>query len=504
MNSVVYTCLLIGAAISLPSIIIYYRRRLHALEAMVEEFGEERFATLSLMNRIAQCFNNSLDLEQPLQIITEYIVESTRAEAGAIFLIEPDGKSLRARAVSGMFPPLHQTSEHVVTKRKYLAEWIKRDVIQIGEGIIGFVANSGEPLLISDALSDPRVPNVSTDFLKISSMIATPLRTRQKVLGVFAVVNKRITDSAYGQDPSEQTFQERDLKVLRSLADQAAMTVDLVRLCDQLTQQQRIEQELRLAQEFQQMLLPQHCPQIEGFDIAAYSKPAREVGGDYYDFLWVDPEHLGIAIVDVSGKGIPGAFVMAILRSALRAEAVGRYSPKEVLRHVNAHIREDTKRHVFVTVTYGIIDIRTGRIVFARAGHEPLLTCSPHEDEPRSYTPPGIALGLVDDATFDLVEEMEVALQDGDTAVLYTDGVVEAMNENLEEYGVRRFHTLLGQIKDRKPQEQIDEILDDIQRFTKDIPQNDDITLLVFRYNNTTPSETARIDDGKTAEPVVS
>ncbi len=363
-----------------------------------------------------------------------------------------------------------------MTKRKYLAEIVKKERVKIGEGIIGFVAQTGEALLISDALEDPRVPKTSTDFLLIRSMIVAPLLLRQSILGVFAVVNKR----------NEETFNDQDLRLLQQLAAQAALTVNVVRLYEHEREQRRIEQELHVAKEFQKMLLPDHLPEPRGFDLAAFSKPALEVGGDYFDFIWVEkPMYLGIAIVDVSGKGIPGALVMAILRSTLRAAAPGCASPKQVLERVNRSILADTKKSVFITMTYVILDVISRKIRFARAGHEPLLVWNEEEEKkPRIYQPNGIALGLVDDKVFEVLEECEVQLREGDTMMLYTDGVVEAMNDKGEEYGPDRFLGHLRANRKLGAEKQIHETLGDIHRFTGGIPQQDDITIVAIKANN--------------------
>lgn len=450
----------------------FYRRAMRELAQTQSEYREQREAIVDMLNRIGLRINASLDLDGALEIIAEYLIEATQAESGAIFLLDAEGRSLRARAIAGMFPPMHETTSYVLTKRKYLDERIRRDRIQIGEGVIGFVAKTGESLLIADAMADPRVPKTSTDFLRIESMLVAPLRSRQKILGVFALVNRR----------GQGAFTNADLRLLQQLAQQAALTVDMVRLYEHDREQRRIEQELRVAQDFQRMLLPSKFPQPDGFNIAAFSKPALEVGGDYFDFIWVEePRLLGVAIVDVSGKGIPGALVMASLRSALRAAAPGCREPKEVLKRVNRQILEDTRDSVFVTMTYAILDVEERTVRFCRAGHEPLILCNESGAKPQAFQPNGIALGLVGDAIFNVLEECETRLEDGDTMVLYTDGVVEALNAKSEEYGSDRFRNCLLLNRCAAPAEQIDGVLGDIDLFAEGVAQSDDITLVAIK-----------------------
>jgi sigma-B regulation protein RsbU (phosphoserine phosphatase) len=218
--------------------------------------------------------------------------------------------------------------------------------------------------------------------------------------------------------------------------------------------------------------------------MAAFSEPALEVGGDYYDFIRVDEEHLGVVIADVSGKGIPGALVMAMLRSILRAESRNNLSPAAVLRVVNECMRKDTQVNVFITMTYAIIDVRRHTLRFARAGHEPLIICGAGGDELNLYTPNGIALGLVNEDIFNITVDTEINLAEGDLVVLYTDGVIEAINNTLEEYSQTRLLNVIKSCHEGKAQEVINAIMADIRQFTKELPQHDDITMIAFKVNS--------------------
>ena len=234
---------------------------------------------------------------------------------------------------------------------------------------------------------------------------------------------------------------------------------------------------------------------MPGFEIAAFSAPALEVGGDYYDFFWVDDDkrYLGVVIADVSGKGIPGALIMSMARSTMRAEARGNLSPRDVLLKANERAYADTKDNVFITMTYGILDTHERRFRFARAGHEPLVTFERDSENARLTSPEGIAMGMVGSDMFALVEEAVVPLGRGDIAVLYTDGVVEAMDIESHEYGQKRFFDFLAANRAQPPQEIIEKTLADIQDFTRGHPQHDDITLVAIRVLD---------EPGESREPV--
>jgi sigma-B regulation protein RsbU (phosphoserine phosphatase) len=466
----VYLAIITGLVIWLVRV----RNRERELISSVDKNNRERKAVFMFLNNLGdRLTKDNLALEPTLKIITEFVVDITEAEAGAAFLLDPVDNHLTARVVHGMFPPLMQTTNYVLTKQKYLSERVKRERIPVGHGVIGEVAQNGEPLLIRDAATDSRVPGAGADGLAIRTIMVAPLKARGRILGVLAVVNKR----------GIATFTDEEMDLLASLADQAASTVEMVKLYSELAEKQRIEQELRVAHDFQRMLLPASSPQPAGFQVAAFSAPALEVGGDYYDFFWVDElqRHLGIVIADVSGKGIPGALIMAVVRCTMRAMALNNLSPRDVMVKVNERVYADTKENVFVTMTYGILDTRERTFRFSRAGHEPVVTTKAEEGPVRLSSPDGIAMGLVGSDMFSMLEEAVIPLESGDTAIMYTDGVIEAMDAADNEYGQQRFFNLIAANHTKSPQEIIENTLADISTFTKGHPQHDDITMVAIK-----------------------
>ncbi len=478
--AIVYLIIIAGLVVWLSRVI----SRVKSLTLLLHKRQREREAVYRFLDVFGdRLTSGNLSIEPALEILTSFVVDQTEAEAAAAFLLDPEEGVLTARVIHGIFPPLMESTGYVLTKQKYLVERVKREKIQLGHGIIGEVAQSGIPVLIKDAALDPLVPHFKNPVVTIRSMIVAPLIAHGRTLGVLAVVNKRGVGA----------FQQGELDLLVSLADQAATTVEMVHLYDELAGKQRMEQELELAHNIQQMLLPDSCPQPEGFAIAAFSAPALEVGGDYYDLIWVDEakRYLGIAIADVSGKGIPGALIMAVVRCTMRANAPGNLSPRDVLIRVNERVYEDTGENVFVTITYGILDTINSTFCFARAGHEPLVTVGKTGDVVLT-SPLGMAMGLVDSDLFEIIEEETIDLLNGDTAVFYTDGVVEAMDSAENEYGQKRFFNLIANNRERSPQEIIETTLADIQTFTKGFPQHDDITMVAVQVKARRPSESPR------------
>lgn len=460
--------------------IIRLKKRLWYAHYLMRIREHERQTVVNFLNEIGGRITKRLELDKTLEMVVDFCIKATKADAGAIFLRDStDPDVLQARVVQGLFPPLHEVrTDKLISRRKFVAEYVKKEKLGIGEGIIGTVAKTGETVLIRDASSDPRVPRSAGDIVPLRDLILAPLAVRGEVLGVLVLINKR------DENRPQSTFDEVDRDLVTALADQASVTLDIVRLYEEFAAKQRLEQELRVAHEFQERLLPSEMPQLDEVEVFGLSQPALEVGGDYFDFIEVDADHLGVVVGDVAGKGIPGALVMATLRSILRAEAPGRHSPRHVLRRVNALITRDVKENIFISATYGILNLRTGQFRFCRAGHEPLMCCRAEESQLVHYEPDGIVLGMVEGELFDRLEEREIDLKSAGTVVLYTDGVPEAMNPQAEEYGQKRFEQVVRNCASEGPRVIIDAVLRDIGQFTRGIPQHDDITLVVLRWKD--------------------
>jgi serine phosphatase RsbU (regulator of sigma subunit)/anti-sigma regulatory factor (Ser/Thr protein kinase)/transposase len=252
----------------------------------------------------------------------------------------------------------------------------------------------------------------------------------------------------------------------------------------QLTDQARLRREMQLAQGIQQTLLPKQVPSTEGFDIAARYDAAMEVGGDYYDFFHVDEHTLGIVVGDVSGKGIGGAFMMSIVRTALRLEARGNRNAAEVLNKLNQTLDGEFRKGMYITLFYIVLDSRKRVINYASAGHTPMILYRADTDQVYRLNPKGFPIGLnLGDNKFfkKSVNNERISLNKGDLLLVYTDGITEAMNPEREEFGEARLLDLIRTYKDLSVDEFSDRFIDEIKIFTRGYAQNDDITFIVVK-----------------------
>jgi sigma-B regulation protein RsbU (phosphoserine phosphatase) len=342
----------------------------------------------------------------------------------------------------------------------------------VGEGLIGQTADFGTPMLLSHAELDPRIPRYKSRLLNVRSLLVVPMRFRQEVMGVVCVVNR--VDNV--------PLSERDQSLLQALADQASLSIYYARFRKALDEKRRMDQDLRLAQRIQNRLLPTELPAVKGVEIHAFNLAAQEVGGDYYDVIPLDDRYVGIAIADVSGKGVGGALMMSICRSVLRAHASRNLDPAVVLREVNQTMVADIYEDMFVTMMYMVLDTETRELAMARAGHDPCLVLQPADDQVRRDSGGGMAIGLVDSDTFDsVIETCRVQLEPGALVLGYTDGITEAMNAAGEEWGVEPLAKLLMSGKSLTPRQIAQNVKDRVLRFVGDIPQYDDMTLMVLK-----------------------
>ena len=301
--------------------------------------------------------------------------------------------------------------------------------------------------------------------------LAVPLVSQGELVGLLNL-GPRLSDQDYSSD---------DRKLLDSLAAQAAPALQVAQLVRrqeaEARSRERIEQELRVATTIQQNFLPRHLPDLPGWDVSAYYRPAREVGGDFYDFIELPEGHIGIVIGDVTDKGVPAAMVMAATRSVLRASAQRVVSPGEVLGRVNDLMCPDMPSKMFVTCLYGVLEPNTGRFTFANAGHNlPYVRTGDGSAELRAT---GMPLGLLPEIVY---EETEAQLEPGQTMLLHSDGVAEAHGPAKEMFGFPRLQDVVGARSGRG--EVIDRVLTELGRFTgSDWEQEDDITLVALtRY----------------------
>jgi serine phosphatase RsbU (regulator of sigma subunit) len=249
---------------------------------------------------------------------------------------------------------------------------------------------------------------------------------------------------------------------------------------EQLIEKERLEKELQVAAEIQMSILPDVLPSPQGFDFGGRILPARQVGGDFYDVFDLGDDKIGVLIGDVADKGVPSAIFMARAHALIIAEADSATSPGEVLRMVNTHITRLEKSTQFVTALFGILDVKTGRFSYARAGHEPPLLIGAQGDVHRLPHEPGMALGLWEDIALD---ENSFHLAQGSLLVMYTDGMTDCRNPAGEPFGMERIKATMKGLRSHTAQSACDHLLDTLTNYQSGSKQDDDVTLVAVHAN---------------------
>jgi len=320
-------------------------------------------------------------------------------------------------------------------------------------------------------------------------------------MGIFSPFKERTATAVCEEDVVALTMGREE--VIKFFGQDPGLAIEMIQLSikrfienlkAETEAREKIQAELRIASDIQMSMLPQVFPQRKEFEIFAMMDPAKEVGGDFYDFFFVDDKHLCFVIGDVSGKGVPAALFMAISKTLIKSEAKRGLAPKEILASVNNILCPDNQSCLFVTVFCLILNIETGELHFANAGHNPPLildrTECGHCGDPREgcdksgcfnfiKIPGGVVVGVMENSK---CPENVITLQPGDIIFLYTDGITEAMNPNHEQFSEKRLKELMINLKNKDIKEIVGNVRQEIHKFADGAPQSDDITMLALRY----------------------
>jgi phosphoserine phosphatase RsbU/P len=402
--------------------------------------------------RMGQVINSSLVLDEVLDLVLDNVIELMGAERGAIMLLDDNGElSVRAARDSDRQP-------------------VAADVFRTSQSILREVALSGKPRVVNDASAELGYKAYGSVFIhRLRSILCAPLTVRGSARGVLYVDNRLRTDA----------FTDDDLELLTAFTDQAAVAIENARLYEELGQRERLRRELEIARAIQKSLMPRELPQLPGFQLAATCSPARDVGGDFYDAIATADSAVVILLGDVSGKGIPAALLMGMVRTLLRSEVLRDQSLVDAVRHCNHVLYEDfTNTNMFATLTVGILDPASRTLRHVNCGHcESLLWRSSTQTIER-LSGDGLPLGILYD--FELSEQT-VRLEPGDVLLTYSDGFSEARSSTSELFGVERLCEALQASAYWEANGILEYIEGVTERFAQGAGQSDDQTLVVLR-----------------------
>jgi len=474
--------LLLGVIVGVAAMLlpVYQARRATSrAEEAQQQLAHERQLVVDFMHHMVEALGEDTTRTELPQRIVHAAILCSGALSACLFTRRPDGL-MQSVAVEGLFPPHRPLAaaarEKLATRARFIEQVLKTETFPDNEGIVGKVLQTGEGQLIADAEANPLVVRHDDPALKVRSVIAVPLKFRDRLFGVLAVAN-----SADGEP-----FTQNDFSLMQSLAEQAALALHNAELLNFQLEKKQLDLDLSLASGIQQMLLPHDSPSFGGLDVDARYQAAQKISGDFYDVFPLSDAKIGVAVADVSGKGIPASLLMAICRTNLRQIAPRHESPAKALTELNRVLSGEMQQGTFITMLYAVIDTAGNRVTFARAGHElPLisrrvaLTGVAVADFVGSE---GMPLGLVQDDVFGaVISDRTEPFQPGDVMVLYTDGLTETPNEEDKEFAGSRLADAVRSLHGHDAKEINDGILESVHRFAGDSPQRDDLTLVTVK-----------------------
>jgi sigma-B regulation protein RsbU (phosphoserine phosphatase) len=405
---------------------------------------------LSMLYRLSQTFNSSLDLEEVLNLVMDEVIAATHAERGFVMLKDDEGK-LDFKVARGIDRNAIEGSD-----------------FQISRSVVERVAESGESVITNDAQLDDRFSGrKSVMLLGLRSILCAPLTLKDRILGVIYVDN-RIQAGIFNLD---------DLDLMNAIGANAAIAIENARLYQVAIEKGRMERELQMARRVQDSLLPEKVPEIAGWEFAALWEPAREVAGDYYDFI-VDDDKLGLVIADVTDKGMAAALFMAFTRSIIRASMISTKSPQAGIKQANRLICQESTRGFFVTLFYAQLDFFENKLTYVNAGHNPPLFYRAQIDKIFELTRTGMALGIDEDAQY---EQQTVNLDSGDFIFLYTDGITEAFDASNHQFGSDRLKSIVYDYRYSSANQLMSSLGQMVESFTASNAPTDDVTIMVTR-----------------------
>jgi sigma-B regulation protein RsbU (phosphoserine phosphatase) len=298
--------------------------------------------------------------------------------------------------------------------------------------------------------------------------LSIPMLLQDRLIGVIDVGRKR----------SDRIYSQEDIDLLTTLAGQTAIAVENSRLYEKEKSLISVEQELKLASRIQLEWLPKSPPSIAGYDISGITTPAKIVGGDYFDFIEMDPRHLAICIGDVSGKGLPAAMMLAHTQAILKSQSMLKQDPKECIRQTNRILFQSTSTDMFVTLFYGILNTKDDSLIYTNAGHNYPILLSESSIKPVFLKTGGLILSFKENSVY---EQETIKLKHGDLLVLYTDGITEEFNASGDQFGEDRLLQYIIKYRDLDSEQMIQNIMDEVNKFSSNVSQSDDMTMVVIK-----------------------
>ena len=415
------------------------------------QLTRQMISEMGALHEISRMFESSKNIDALLKYVLEKCMDLMNAEAASSMMVVEGTDELEFKTVLGP-----------------KSEGVKPFRLKIGKGLSGWVAQNNESVLIPDAYKDARFdPSFDKrSGFRTRSMLCVPLTYKSKPIGVMTILNRL----------DGNPFTESDKNLLTTFASQAALAIENAQLLQTTLEKERLDKELQVAAEIQQLIIPQSLPPIKGLDISAIYVPCKEVSGDFYDIIKIDENQYVFVVADVSGKGIPGAMLVSTMQAILKAYLEYSTDLKSIISKLNERIIKNTTEDRFITFFFGLYNSNENSLTYINAGHNPPILVLDNNELQR-LEKGGIFIGCLPwEYELDTIE-----LPKNSILALFTDGIVEAMNENQEEFGEDRLISILKESKSMTVPELREQIIKRVKEHRGGRVLEDDLTLALFK-----------------------
>lgn len=403
---------------------------------------------LTTLNDLARAIAGQRDSSEIMDVIIRRSLKAVHAQQGVITLVDQS----QQQEMKTLIRATVSSSEH--------------EQFHLNQNLLGWMHINRKPLIMNDPANDERFKGVQWDE-SIHSLLCVPMQVKSELIGLLTLYNKKETHE----------FTEEDQRLLGIIAGQSAQVVENARLYEEEQEYFKMQDEVKVASQIQIGLLPKSAPIIEGYDLAGISIPAKMVGGDYFDFIDLNDNRLGICLGDVTGKGMPAALLMANLQATIRGQSIANSSAKDCVYCSNNLLVKNTDEGKFVTLFYGILDTEIHQFTFSNAGHDNPFLITKSKEMFRLHTG-GIVLGFMEESQY---KEETITFNPGDCLVIFSDGITETKNAMEEEFGDDRVLQIITRNRDIPAEKLIEKIMTGINNFSEGAALMDDVTLVVVK-----------------------
>lgn len=454
--------------------VIWWNRLLHHQAILREETHaqeNEKKVISQISETLTTVIQDVSNLQDALFNYLEGLCKSLEVKSGAVYLWDSEAKAYRVAQVYGLFFPLTRGVNHTFMRERALHELVRSQDVTDSDNLIWECGQLRKPIHLPYASQDPRVQKIGTRGNNIHTLVLVPLLLDQELLGVLVLENKHY----------ERYFSESDAYLVYTFAHYATLMINSSRMLKDRADRERVQNELKLGQQIQYDLLPRKIPAVDGIELAGSMIPAKEIGGDYYDFIEVSKTRFGIAIGDVSGKGVPAGMLMTILQTLLHSQYAHFNNTCDLLIALNTALSYKIKSSMFITFLLFEWNAPSKTLKYTGCGHEHILHYHAATSHLDCFRSGGIALGMTDDNSA-ILRERQLPVAVGDTVLLYTDGVIEARNIIGEMYGLDRLKAFTEKHQGLPAENVRKALMETLDVFQRGTEQVDDITCIVMRF----------------------